>query len=294
MDVVVTYVDGNDPVWRRSFEETMNVPVREKRYRDWGTLRYLLRGIEVCMPFVENVFLVVSSHSQVPSWVSDKVRIVLHEDIIPKEFLPTFNSGTIEIFLHRIEGLSERFIYFNDDLFPVLPCREEDYFVDGRPAIRFSKHFFAFNLFKKQTKNCDRCARKACGMRPSATFLRPQHSCTPMLKSLSAELLQKAEADILPFLSRVRTPKCCCQYVFSDYLYHSGRAVSRSLSNKHFSLAVASVESIVSFIENPTKAIACINDVDMPPEKFEKYRSALSAAFENRFPEISRFEKAQL
>ena len=86
MDAVITYVDGNDSFWRRSFEETMNVPVREKRYRDWGTLRYLLRGIEVCMPFVENVFLVVSSLSQVPFWVSDKVRIVLHEDIIPKDY----------------------------------------------------------------------------------------------------------------------------------------------------------------------------------------------------------------
>lgn len=291
MDVVVTYVDGNDPVWRRSFEECLGIPVREKRYRDWGTLKYLFRGIENCMPFIDNVYLVVSSRSQVPSWVSDRVRIILHEDIIPKEYLPTFNSGTIEIFLHMIEGLSERFIYFNDDLFPVLPCSEEDFYLNGCPAIKFSRHLFAFNLFKKQTKYSDRCARKACGLRPSIFFIRPQHSCTPMLKSASAELLDKAGGDILPFLSRLRTSECCCQYVFSDYLYHTGRAVSRSLSNKHFSLAVAGEESIVSFIDNPTKSIVCINDVDMQPDKFERYRNAICSAFEKRFPEKSRFEK---
>ena len=55
MDAVITYVDGNDPVWKRDYEKTTNVPVMEKRFRDWGTLKYLLRGIETKMPFIRNV-----------------------------------------------------------------------------------------------------------------------------------------------------------------------------------------------------------------------------------------------
>jgi hypothetical protein len=32
-------------------------------------------------------------------------------------FLPTFSSPAIEANLHRIAGLSEHFLYFNDDVF---------------------------------------------------------------------------------------------------------------------------------------------------------------------------------
>ena len=87
------------------------------------------------MPFVRNVHLVVSGKTQVPEWASDRLKVVTHRDIIPEEFLPTFNSTTIEMFLHRIPGLDERFIYFNDDMFPVSPCREEDFFRDGKIVI---------------------------------------------------------------------------------------------------------------------------------------------------------------
>ena len=59
MDIVITYVDGNDPVWKQDYEKTTRIPVMEKRFRDWGTLKYLLRGIEASMPFIRNVYLVV-------------------------------------------------------------------------------------------------------------------------------------------------------------------------------------------------------------------------------------------
>ena len=57
------------------------------------------------MPFVRNVHLVVSGKTQVPEWASDRLKVVTHRDIIPEEFLPTFNSTTIEMFLHRIPEL---------------------------------------------------------------------------------------------------------------------------------------------------------------------------------------------
>ena len=60
MDIVITYVDGNDLSWQRDYEKYTDVPAMTKRYRDWGTLKYLLRGIETNMPFIRNVYLVVS------------------------------------------------------------------------------------------------------------------------------------------------------------------------------------------------------------------------------------------
>jgi hypothetical protein len=109
MDVVITYVDGLDPLWQKDYEKHTNIPILEKRLRDWGTLRYLMRGIEVNMPFVRKVHLVVARDSQVPKWVNrDEVNVVLHSDIIPEQFLPTFNCNPIEMHLHRIKGLSDR------------------------------------------------------------------------------------------------------------------------------------------------------------------------------------------
>ena len=116
MDAVITYVNGLDPVWQSEYSKCVGMETfLEKRFRDWGTLKYLLRGICVNMPFVRNVYLVVSGDTQVPSWVDrEQLRIVRHSDIIPSELLPVFNSQAIEMFLHRIEGLDEEFLYFND------------------------------------------------------------------------------------------------------------------------------------------------------------------------------------
>ena len=106
MDIVITYVNGLDPVWLQSYAEHTKVPITTKRFRDWGFLPYLFRGIEQNMPFVRNVYLVVSGDSQVPEWINrDHVKVVHHEDFVPKEYLPTFNSNPLEMYLHRIEGL---------------------------------------------------------------------------------------------------------------------------------------------------------------------------------------------
>ena len=39
MGIVITYVNGNDPVWQKDYEKFTKVPVMEKRFRDWGTLQ---------------------------------------------------------------------------------------------------------------------------------------------------------------------------------------------------------------------------------------------------------------
>ena len=150
MDAVITYVDGNDPVWKRDYERTTDVSIMQKRFRDWGTLKYLLRGIEKQMTFIRNVYLVVSHPSQVPQWVDQsELKIVMHSDIIPEKFLPTFNCNPIEMHLHRIPGLDEEYLYFNDDLFPLLPFRREDFFRDGKVVMGCSRHILSTNMYKK-------------------------------------------------------------------------------------------------------------------------------------------------
>ena len=292
MDIVITYVDGNDPVWKRDYEKHTSVPVMQKRFRDWGTLKYLLRGIEVNMPFIRNVYLVVSHPSQVPQWVDQsQLKIVLHSDIIPEEYLPTFNCNPIEMHLHRIEGLDEEYLYFNDDLYPLAPCKPEDFFRNGKGVLGFSRHFLVSGMYKKICRNSDSHARKALGMRPSICFVRPQHTCTPMFKSECEQLYSVLEQDILASLTRVRTSDNLNQYLFLDYQLFKGRMVNEKISNKHYSVAVTSPEKLKSFILSPTRNLMCVNDVRLSEERYMKLRSAMIEAFELKFPQKSRFEK---
>lgn len=292
MDIVITYVNGLDPEWQKDYEKHTNTPILEKRFRDWGTLKYLMRGIEKNMPFIRKVHLVVARESQVPEWVNrNEVNIVLHKDIIPAEYLPTFNCNPIEMHLHRIEGLDEEYIYFNDDIFPLKPCKATDFFVDGRATLGMSRHLFACNMFKKICRNSNRIARKALGLKTSVCFLRPQHICTPMLKSQCEELYQKVETEIISSLTKTRSSNNLNQYMFLDYMYLRGTLINKRMSKKHFSLGVASEDKIRKYIQNPKHSLVCINDVQMSEESYNEIRRTLLNTFEQVLPEKSKFER---
>lgn len=293
MDIVITYVDGNDPIWKADYQKHTNIPVMQKRFRDWGTLKYLLRGIEVNMPFIRNVYLVVSHPSQVPQWAdTDNLRIVLHKDIIPEEFLPTFNCNPIEMHLHRIEGLDEEYLYFNDDMYPVAMCRKEDFFRDGKALIGYYRHILASGMYKKICRNSDRLARELSGKKPSPVFTRPQHICSPMFRSECEKVYSLAEDKIRKTsASRTRTEEDLNQYLFLDYQHYIGRLLPEPVSNKHISVALASVDKLRKAILEPKGKMLCVNDVRLKDERYELLRSAMLEAFQQKFPVKSRFEK---
>ena len=187
MDAVILYVNCEDPEWQSSFRKTVGGTIKPNRFRDWGTLPFLLRGIDKYLPFIEKVHLVVSSESQVPGWLDrEKVHVVLHKDIIPESYLPTFNSCVIETHIPYIEGLSEEFIYFNDDMFPVNPCEPELFFKDGRPQECFKEKNIMYdmgNIYLRQCWNSMNWARYALGMEKDMSYLCPKHGPHAMLKS---------------------------------------------------------------------------------------------------------------
>jgi hypothetical protein len=243
------------------------------------------------MPFIRKVHLVVSSQSQVPEWVDrNEVDVVLHSDIIPAEHLPTFNSNTIELHMFNIKDLDEEFLYFNDDIFPMLPMRAEDFFQEGRGIIGMSRHLLSMDMFKKICRNSDRAARKALGMRPKCCFLRPQHICAPMFRSECRMAYEAVKEDILATLSRTRRAENITQYLFTDFAYLKGRIINRRQPSKHFSMAVASPEKIESYLRAPERALVCINDVQLGDKQYRAMHDMLHRVFEDIFPEKSKFE----
>ena len=141
IDFVVAWVDGNDPAWQAERSKYAHKVERKKwndspvRYRDWGLLKYWFRGVEKFAPWVRNIYFVTWEH--VPKWLNQscpKLKIIRHDEFIPQEYLPTFSSHTIELNLHRISGLSERFVYFNDDMYLTKPVKPETFFKHGMPC----------------------------------------------------------------------------------------------------------------------------------------------------------------
>ncbi|MDT0395554.1 MULTISPECIES: stealth conserved region 3 domain-containing protein [Streptomyces] len=125
VDAVFTWVDGDDPVLaakRRAHQEfSHGIAPREtgpSRYTSHDELRYALRSLEMYAGFVRRVYLVTDS--QLPAWLDPDaagLTVIDHRDILPADALPVFNSHAIESRLHHIPGLSEHYLYFNDDVF---------------------------------------------------------------------------------------------------------------------------------------------------------------------------------
>ncbi|MET1059334.1 MAG: stealth conserved region 3 domain-containing protein [Nocardioides sp.] len=146
IDVVYTWVDDQDPGWRSSLQAARSAASGtsaeqensgDARFRSRDELRYSLRSIHMFAPWVRRIHIVTAG--QTPAWLrdSDQVRVVDHREILPADALPTFNSHAIETALHRVPGLTEHFLYFNDDVFLGRPTRPEQFFTPSGQAAVF-------------------------------------------------------------------------------------------------------------------------------------------------------------
>ncbi|ORX46143.1 hypothetical protein BCR36DRAFT_239941, partial [Piromyces finnis] len=128
VSVVYTWVNGDD-VNFTDIKSKYNGGYRSFNSRDRNVdeLRYSLRSLEQYMPWHNGTIFIVTDN-QVPKWLdtsNSKIKIVYHKDIIQEHYRPTYDANTIELFLDRIPGVTEYFIYFNDDMFLnnyVHPC----------------------------------------------------------------------------------------------------------------------------------------------------------------------------
>ncbi len=147
IDLVYLWVDGNDPEWKKKKQVLTGSRVgyseaeTEGRYANNDELKYSLRSAEMYAPWIRQIFIVTDN--QVPQWLdtrNPKVKIIDHKDIFPPEILPSFNSSVIEYYLYKIPGLSEHFLFANDDMFFNAPVAPDFFFAaDGYPFVRLKK-----------------------------------------------------------------------------------------------------------------------------------------------------------
>jgi len=117
---VYTWVDGSD-IDLSYIKSKYNggYTYADSRDRSADELRYSLRSLKKYLPWHNGTIFIVTDN-QIPEWLNienNNIKIINHEDIIPKYINPTFDSSTIECFLDKIPGVGEIFIYLNDDFF---------------------------------------------------------------------------------------------------------------------------------------------------------------------------------
>ncbi|MBO0467082.1 capsule biosynthesis protein CapG [Enterococcus plantarum] len=144
IDIVVLWVDESDEKWRDERYKALSNSNQDgldpglvtdpSRFRDWEIFNYWFRGIEKFAPWVRKIHFVSCGH--IPDWLKKdhpKLNIVRHDQFLDSACIPTFNSRAIEVNLHKIEGLAEQFIYFNDDFFITNHVKPTDFFINGQP-----------------------------------------------------------------------------------------------------------------------------------------------------------------
>ena len=331
IDVVILWVDGSDPEWLA--EKRKYLPPAEadsdsaNRYRDWGLLPYWFRAIEKFTPWVRTVHFVTWGH--VPAFLNrnaPKLHIVRHDEFIPAEYLPTFSSHTIEMNIHRIPGLAEHFVYFNDDMFLLRPMEPEDFFRDGLPCTYgrevpwifngpvgtwehaaandlgvINKHFPKREAWRDHgSKYIDKRYRWKDNLRtwmlnklfPDCfTGFKNLHAPAAYLKETFREVWA-AEPELLDGTcrDRFRTASNVNQWVCLWWQVASGRFSPYVVDNLVESITDNTVDGLCDCIERQAHAMICLNDPEGETD-FEMLSARLKASFEKLLPNKSQFEK---
>lgn len=157
IDAVVTWVNSTDPQWVRSYEETIGEPFKKSiRFTGENTdpeteLKVCLKLLKKHMPWLRNTF-VLTKDGQVPSCLTDE--IVVHHSAVGLG--PVFNSLAIESCLHKIPMLSEKFVYFNDDIFVIKPLQSNQLFDDeDKPIVRLQQLNFTSEWIRSLDDTAD-------------------------------------------------------------------------------------------------------------------------------------------
>lgn len=317
----------NDPAWKKDFEtysnksKNINNAVTEARFRDYGFLKFWFRGIEKFAPWARKIHFVTCG--QKPDWLdtsNPKLNMVSHKDIIPERFLPTFNSGVIERYIHRIPGLADRFIYFNDDFYVIRPVSPERFFQNGLPCdiavFQYNPSWSPYYVMLKNNiriinrrfnkrevlkRDHDKWFTKEYGskvrmnriMKPFGKFitLRTHHNAQPYLKKSFDDAWAFAEKELTETsANRFRKTTDYTHELFRTWQICESNFVPYNTykDTKMFPLLIRAKQAVKA-IRNQEYTLVCINDNEHI-KNYEQVMRNLYEAFEHILPDKSSFE----
>ena len=297
IDIIFPYVDCNDHEWQKLYYENIKKYKKidrtwddwatgMKRFRPNGMLKYVFRGIAEYVPWVNKVYMIVQSESQIPNWINrDEVNIVYHSDFIPQEYLPTFNSSTIEMFIHNIKDLSEYFIYGNDDTIFTSPIMESDFFDMKNDKLIFGVKYRRFNF--KWTGDMLRKSDYILLRNSFNGYIYSfQHTYLPHKKSIMIEVFNKYKKKILSTVTPFRTQSEHNQWIFSQYAYFNNKVIKNRLSYMSTEIKTKNMQKILLRNWSKYKSV-CFNDHSSTTDT---QVNEILSKFEKTFPNKCKYE----
>lgn len=325
IDFVLTWVDGNDPEWQSLFMKYMDSDgdKRPLRFRDMGTLRYWFRSVEKFAPWVNKIYFVTCG--QCPDWLNTanpRLVCVRHDEFIPGKYLPTFSANAIELNLHRIPGLSEQFVYFNDDTFLIRGTNPKDFFVRGLPCDKAVMNYYIpmrQPLFLTPIANAallnQYFRKREVMLRYFNRFFSPKYGIVDIFKNVkhftgtyipgfysvhlpnsflksTFEEVWMAEPELLDLTCshRFRAYSDINQWVLQGWQYCTGRFYPRQYQGECFYVrTIEDAKSAAKAITDSKYKMICLNDE--VAESFEQVKIEFQNAFEKLLPQKSLFER---
>lgn len=314
IDIVYTWVNDADPVWaarknqasrdvgKNSTSVTPQRAMLNERFRNRDELLYSLRSIELFAPWVRHIYLVTDN--QIPDWLVEdhpKLTIVDHKDIFrDPDMLPCFNSSAIECQLHHIEGLSEHFIYFNDDVMLGQTTQPEDFFLANGQAKFFPSPQRANETDIDDTReeyliadaNALKLLKRDFGFVMRKIMMHTPH---PSRRSVLQELEDKYQAEFDACSHQTFRSKFDLRpiaFMQHGLAFMTGRAIPDTISNRYLALWKPSIGiQFDNLLKSREKKTLCINDVGVSCEREEEINEMVSDFLESYFPIPSSFEK---
>ena len=269
IDYVVPMVFPNDPEWKKDYRNTfaMNYAPNNYdacRFRSWNTEQLLINCIKTFMPFVRNIIIILARESQRQSWMDDEqIRVVYHSEFMPADKLPTFNSRAIEMYLPFIPGLSERFLYGNDDMFPLKPLQENNFFIGNVPCQYFRLMPFpkSPNSFHVACLNGLNFVGREFGLSFRDVWLKGGHSIAPILKETCLHFWEKYPNEMTDSVTPSRYVCNFNQYIYGWYQHFTGNFFyGPTMLNRTYLSVKMQMDEIRNAIRKEDCGIVCIND----------------------------------
>ena len=240
----------------------------------------------------EYIYIVMSiSESQIPQWLNtqnERIHIVWDWEIVPREYLPVFNSNVIDLYISRIDGLSEHYLYACDDYIVMRNLQPEDFFSDNGIKLDVDKYQFNDWTYSRTIINSNQLICPQYIVKTDDYHLLPycQHAIVPHLKSENQKILEKYQKEIENSLSRFRESKNLTWLIYPLSLMMKGQLEKGYIKTK---LNALYNESSVINTDFSDCDVIVLNDEFCGD--FEKAKAMLINRLEEVLPSKSEFEK---
>ncbi|MET8330780.1 stealth family protein [Streptomyces sp. NPDC005181] len=307
VDAVYTWVDGNDPAWQQRKASAKGEvyhaeSASDARFISRDELRYSVRSLHMFAPWIANIYIVTDD--QVPVWLREDIpgiHVVSHREIFrdPAD-LPTFNSHSIESQLHHIDGLSEHFLYFNDDMFIGRPVTPHAFFTPSGTA----RYFPSRNRIPQgPVAETDTPVDAACKNNRALLLERFGRVITQPMEhipyALRRSAMNEAERDFPEAWARTAASRFRAMTDLSTtssfglyYAALTGRAQPGSMPFAYLQLAVPDLaDRLQRLLDGRNQDSFCLNDAFSTPEDIEAQQELLDGFLNAYFPTPSPYER---